>query len=211
MIPSSLRCLASIAFIGASLLGCSSVSISAEPPGMASEIEFNRTTSCVVGGLPMEVQFALADNPPTLGGQTFGMREVDSVVDRVDGRIAGLIKEAALRAWKITAADQKVDWSAKFVSRLEAELAGEIAGQAPNRLQLEFCGSQDAVGSAAFAAIAGYFSRAIQLEDARQPEWLKNLGPNAAARGNSILMLAVALRLAEIEFDPMVLAQAFAK
>lgn len=207
----SLHRLALIVLIGAPLVGCSTTAMSAEPPDVASENDFNRTTSCVNGGLPMEVQFVLPGNPPKLDGSDFGMREVDSVVSRVDGKIATLLKDAALRAWKITTADHEPVWSAKFASRLEVELAGEVASQAPSKLQLEFCGSQDAVGSAVLAALAGYFSRTVQLGAASQPDWLKNLGPTAAAKANSIVTLAVALRLAKIEFDPEVLAQAFAK
>jgi hypothetical protein len=208
MISSSLNRLTFVIFISAFLLGCSSTAISAETLDEASESEFNRTTSCVNGGLPMEVQFVLPDNPPKLGGPTFGLREVDSIANRVDGKVAGLLEEAALRAWKTTSSDHKPDWSAKFVSRLELELMGEITSQAPRRLQLEFCGDRESVGSTVLAAIAAYLSRTVQLDGARQPDWLRNLGPNAADRSTSIIMLAVALRLAKIEFDPKILAQA---
>lgn len=199
------------ALIGVVLSSCSTTTAAAKPPDVIYESEFNRTTYCVNGGLPMEVQFVLPDNPPKLEGENFGIREVDSVVSRIDARIATLLKNAGLRAWKITVADHRADWSANFASRLEAELAGEIAAQAPRELQLEFCGSEEAVGSAVLASLAGYFSRAVQLDQAQQPHWLKSLGPAAAAKGNSIVMSAVALRLAKIEFDPKTLAQAFAK
>jgi hypothetical protein len=197
------------AFIGVVSVGCSSIPVSAESPSVATENEFNRTTNCVNGGLPMEIQFVLPNNPPKSLGSSFNIEEVDRIAGQVDSRIAELLEAAMLRAWELTIAEKK-PWSKQFLSQLEIELAGEIMGRAPSMLQLEFCGDGDAVGSAALAAISGYFSRTLQLEDGRHPEWLEALGAPAADRGTSIMLMSVALRLAKIKFEPKDIAQSFA-
>jgi hypothetical protein len=168
------------------------------------EDSFNRTTYCVKGGLPMEVQFILPDNPPKARVEALDLATVDRVVGRIDGRVARLLREAAKAAWVQAAPNDQPHWSASFANRFEIELAGEIADRAPLALGIEFCGPRNDVGSAALAAIAAYFSRSVQLDGFRQPAWAEKL-PNPSKAG-SVIFVASALRLAEIEFDPGLVA-----
>jgi hypothetical protein len=69
------------------LIGYSTPLVSGEAAELQADDEFWRTTYCVAGRLPMEVQFSLADNPVRLDGDSFGMREVDQVTGRSTSRL----------------------------------------------------------------------------------------------------------------------------
>jgi hypothetical protein len=192
-----------------SLIGCSTPVVSGEMPDAASEDEFWRTTFCVAGKLPMEVQFSLADNPVRLEGDRFGLSEVDRIIEQLDIRVAALLKDSATAAWQQTYGNQATKWSSQLTNELADALVVEIAARAPKSLGIGFCGSSEQVGNAAYAAIFGYFSRAVQLEGGRWPGWLDEA--QARSHGGIVVMLAVALRLAQIEFDTEKLVQSLAE
>lgn len=198
-IPSGYRWLLALV-AQCSLIGCSTPVVSGEVEDLASDDEFWRTTYCVAGHLPMEVQFSLADNPVRLDGESFGMREVDHISGQVDIKIAALLKESVAAAWQQAYGGQVIQWSRERSLELAEALVVEIAERAPKALGIRFCGGYEAVGNAAYAAIAEYFSRAVQLEGGRPPSWLAHA--QTRSNGGIIVMLAVALRLAHIEFDP---------
>lgn len=195
----------SILVLCAGAVACMSVARGDESmPTKESEDSFNRTTYCVKGGLPMEVQFVLPDNPPKARGERLDLAMIDSVVRRIDAKVAGLLSEAARSAWAQTAQSGQPEFSAPFLSRLEIELAGEVADRAPQSLGIEFCGSGSDVGSAALAAMTEYFSRSVQLEEFQQPEWAERL--SNPSKAGSVIFVASALRLAGVEFDPALIA-----
>lgn len=191
----------------ASLMGCSMPVVSGEVPDAASENEFWRTTYCVAGGLPKEVRFSLADNPVRLEGDSFDLSEIDRISEQVDIKVANLLKDSAAAAWRQTHGDQAAQWSSERTNELAEALVVEIAARAPKSLGIGFCGSHDQVGNAAYAAIVGYFSRAVQLENGHWPSWLAH----AQSKGGIVVMLAVSLRLAKIEFDTEKLVQSLAE
>lgn len=192
--------------VQALLAGCSALAVSSEVLDAESEDEFWRTTFCVAGKLRMEVQFSLADNPVRLGGDRFGLSEVDRISEQVDIKIAALLKDSATAAWQQTYGNQATQWSNQLTNELAEALVVEIAARAPKSLGIGFCGSSVQVGNAAYAAIFGYFSRAVQLENGRWPIWLAH----AQSKGGIVVMLAVSLRLAKIDFDTGKLVQSLA-
>ena len=181
------------------LIGCSTTVLSGEVPDAASEDEFWRTTYCVAGGLPMEVRFSLVDNPVRLEGDAFDSSEIDRISGQVDIKVAALLKDSIAAAWRQTYGNKVSEWSSERTRELAELLVVEIVARAPDSLGISFCGSSDQVGDAAFAAISGYFSRAVQLDGGRDPSWLAHT--RERSNGGIIVMLAVALRLARIEFD----------
>lgn len=183
----------------AALIGCSTTVLSGEVPDVASEDEFWRTTYCVAGGLPMEVQFSLADNPMRLEGDSFDLSDVDRISRQLDIKITALLKDSVAAAWRQTYGNQTTELSSERTRELAELLVVEIAARAPKSLGITFCGPGEQVGNAAFSAISGYFSRAVQLGNGRQPGWLAHA--QERSNGGIVVMLAVALRLAQIEFD----------
>jgi hypothetical protein len=188
--------------------GCASVSTPAKPFAQAGENELSRLRFCVRGGLPIEVQFALPDNPVKLH-DSFDMHAVDLIASKVDPHIAKLISEAMLDAWK-QIAPRKAKWTRQFVQLIENEHNLKISERAAKVMQLEFCGAPDQVGSQIFIEIGEYFYRSVQHRaDEAAPQWLKRFGDAGPGNGRRIVMLAVSLRLANIEFDPQDLVSAF--
>lgn len=191
------------------LIGCSAPAVLGEAPDAATEDEFWRTTYCVAGGLPMEVRFSLSDNPARLEGDSFRLSEVDRLIEQIDIKVAALLKESVTAAWQQTYGNQMGEWSSTLTNELADALVAEISARAPKALGIGFCGAHDKVGNAAYAALFGYFSRAVQLNDGSSPGWLAD--KNGQAHGGIVVMLAVALRLAKIEFDTADLMQTLAE
>lgn len=195
--------------VQALLAGCSTLAIPSEVPDAMNEEDFWRTTYCVAGRLPMEVRFSLADNPERLEGDRFDLSAVDRISEQVDIKVAALLKDSVTAAWQETYGAQASQWSSELTKELADALVVEIVARAPKSLEIDFCGNRESVGGAAYAAIFGYFSRAVQLEDGRWPGWLADA--QARSNGGIIVMLAVALRLAQIEFDTGKLVQTLAE
>ncbi len=191
------------------LFGCATAGAEVQPPSAEEEDAFNRTTSCVNGALPVEMRYALLGKPTSALGKSFAIETVDNISKELDVSIAALLEAAMHKAWQQATAKQQL-WSPSFYSALEAEYVAEIAEQAPKLLQIEFCGDRNQVGGAAVAAIADYFSRSVTLEGGQQPQWLQVLGRTAEDKGTSIVMIAVGLRLAKINFQPEMLAKSAA-
>ena len=166
-------------------------------PDAASDQEFFRTKFCVAGGLPMEVVYSLEDNPGQLGEDTLDLSGIDQLKDKVDIRLGLLIKESVAAAWQKSAADGGPKGS-RINKNLVESFVHEIIARAPRYMGLEFCGAPNAVGNAVYAAVFDYFSRSVQLKNGGAPAWLDE---DSRPYGGVIVTLAVALRLANIEFD----------
>lgn len=190
------------------LSACSAQMVSGEEPDARSEAEFWRTRYCVAGGLPMEVQFSLPGNPVKLEGESFDLSDVDRIIEQVDIKVKTLLKDSGVAAWEQTQESQTVQWSSEHISELADRLVIEITERAPRSLGIEFCGEHRSVGNDAYAAIIEYFLRAVRLEGGGKPAWLADA--REQSNGGIIVMLAVALRLAEIEFDTGMLVQSLA-
>lgn len=174
-----------------------------------NEDEFWRTTYCVAGGLPMEIRFALADNPTKLEGDSFDLSKIDIIGKQIDIKISALLKESLAAALRQTYGNKEIEWSSDQVKELADSFILEIYKKAPNSLGIDFCGPREKVGNAALAAILGYFSRAVQLEDGSQPIWLENA--QASSNGTIVIMLSMALRISQIDFDKEKVLQAFSE
>ena len=147
----------------------------------------------------MEVQFALPGNPARLGGGSFDLSSVDQLSEQVDIKVAGLLKDSVSAAWQQTYRKHPTEWSSELSKELAEALVVEVAARAPTTLGIGFCGNREKVGNAAYVAILGYFSRALQLDGGRPPSWLAHA--ETPSNGGIVVMLAVALRLARIDFD----------
>ena len=205
------RILISIFLISLSMLtaGCVISDEKRESLNQSSEDEFSRLTSCVGGGLPMEIQFVVQDNPTLISGDKIDLEAIDKVIRELDFQIASLLNDSMVRAWELTSEKHKIG-SKAFINQLQIEFSGEIVERAPKKMNLEFCGNTNSVGGAVFASTAGYFSRATRLQGGSNPVWLKKLGPSGQNKGTTIVMLAVGMRLAGKDFDPDHLAVAVA-
>lgn len=183
--------------------------LAGESPDAANEDEFWRTTYCVAGGLPMEIQFSIEGNPLKLGADSFDLNDIDRIGNQLDVKVAALLKDSVTATWRQTYGDRAEHWSSELSNELVETFVLEIAARAPKSLGISFCGDGDQVGSAAYTAIFGYFSRAVQLEGGRAPSWLADR--RSRSKGGIIVMLAVALRLAHIQFDAEELVRTLAE
>jgi hypothetical protein len=175
--------------------------IEADNRVLSVEDEFNRTTSCVRGGLPMEIQFSLPDSPRKAKGDTLTLEMVDDVLEKLDGKVKLLLSQSARAVWNRSGSTEgTAGFHAGSIKALTDEFLGEVAERAPETLGVDFCGSRDDVGSAAEAAILDYFGRALTLEGGSNPNWIVSMSD--PSRGQSILMFAAGLRASLIKFDP---------
>jgi hypothetical protein len=120
-----------------------------------------------------------------------------------------LLKDSVAAAWQQTYGDQAIPWSIERSRELAEVFVVEIAERAPESLGIRFCGRPERVGNAAYASVIEYFMRAVQLDGGRPPGWLAHA--QAPSSGGIIVMLAVSLRLANIEFEPEQLVQTLAE
>jgi len=180
------------------LVGCASNN--SREDVVSNNDEFNRTTSCVNGELPVEIRSQLLGKPTRITRDALGTADVDALAEELDLSVASLLESSMRTAWS-SAISRHKPWTREFIAELKIEYAAEIAAQAPKRMRLEFCGSHASVGNSVLAAISTYFSRSVTFENG-QPKWLAE---GARGDGTTIVMLAVGLRLARIEFDPDVL------
>lgn len=177
------------AFLAQALLGCANNSIARD------NAMFDRTNYCVRGGLPMELQFNLADNPFRADAEILSERLVDGVIQRLDGRVSRLLRDAGRNAWRQAPVSVSSVGQAGVFSAFESTLVLEIVRFGGDALGVAFCGEREIVGAAVVAAIGEYFSRAIVLEDGRRPRWVQMLPGDQS--GSNVLMVLVSLRLAD--------------
>ena len=160
--------------------------------------DFYRVTSCVRGGMPMEVQFVVDGNPPRLNGVELTMIEVDRFLAKIDGKVASLLRGAGLSVSNKFPGIRAGKYSGQ---ELEANLSGAIASHASEVFGLSFCGDKDSIGDAVLADLSMYFSRSYGYGNGKYSAWFNKLKPGARNHATGILMLAVALRLAKVDYD----------
>ena len=189
------------------VFGYANAQTSNQRPDNKSFDEFQRTTFCTNAGLPMEIQFSLNDNPPRLAVNRLRLDDIDHVIRRLDSRVASILKGAGRSSWaKI---DSSKIGSREFSKDLKSAIDADVAKRAPQELNLLFCGKKEDVGTAIVASLTGYFSRSTDLGNGDRPEWVKKLTPTGRTNSVSIVMTAVALRLAGIDFDISKLVSGF--
>jgi hypothetical protein len=153
--------------------------------------ELQRTTSCVYGGLPMDVQFDVPSSPPRIDGNTsLGEGEVNQLKKALDPRISLLLQNAFMEAVNNQPKGKTALNFAKVSSAFEARLQN-MSGQ---QLNLNFCGDQTTVGNAIVAAIAGWFSRAVNHTSSASPltKWFQQIDGKAPTHEVEFVMLATA-------------------
>jgi hypothetical protein len=184
-----------------SFSGCSS-----QKKIIEKEQKFDQTTGCVYESLPQEIQFSSPENPKFMSGDTLSIDLVDQVTKKLDPKISFLLKSAMREAWNSSRLKNS-GWSPSLYSEVQIKYFSEIQDLAPKILQNEFCGEKKHIGGATYAALFDYFFRAVRSEDGDQPMWFKNLGSSFESKGGSLVMVLVGLRLAEVDFDPEVVAR----
>ena len=196
---------------GAIFLGLSGSSAARSVYMQDPESEISRTSYCVQGGLPKEVQFYDEANPPSLNGPIIDVRDLDRISGVLDSSIASLLRESMTSAWKSKQVEP-VLWNLDFVQQLESSFAIELMRRAPKRLNVEFCGDAKLVGDVVFAALVVYFGRSVEIDEhGRPPSWLERYGRFAIDRRAALVMIGVSLRLARVDFDLEELVAAFAQ
>jgi hypothetical protein len=174
----------------------------------AEEEEFFRIESCVLGGLPKEVQFVTDGSPPLIVHHAaLDAKAVLAVAASVDPQIAALLREAANHAWEKASKDR----GAPDFEELLFDFDQAVVERAPKRLTLTFCGDQEQVGRSIATAITGWFARALQAtsDNAAMKRWLDSLGERGVSFGASLLEIAVALKLANIDYSLESLSRGF--
>lgn len=177
------------AFLAQALSGCANNSIARD------DEMFDRTNYCVRGGLPIELQFNLVDNPFRADAELLSERLIDDVIQRLDGRVSRLLRDAGRNAWRQAPVSVSGMGQGGVLSAFESALVLEIVRLGGDAFGVAFCGERESVGGAVVAAIAEYFSRAIVLEDGRRPRWVQMLPGDQ--NGSSVLMVLASLRLAD--------------
>lgn len=157
----------------------------------AALAEFQRTESCVYGGLPMDVQFNVADVPPRISGlSSFGDAEAAELQRALDIKLLDLLKVSMAEALAKQPTSNALDYNS-----LSLDFETAMVTHAGDSLHLTFCGNIQKVGSTVMAAVAGWFSRAVDhvQEGAPLTRWFAQLGPNGTAHEVEFIMLATAL------------------
>lgn len=155
------------------------------------EADLARAIACVRGNMPLEVNFAIENNPHQIVGGEVDKEYLAKLSSQLDARISNVLRESALNSWSNFTARRTPDWSYDFVSSLEDEMAVSIIDRSPRLLNMEYCGGHDDVGNAFLVLISDYFLRASMSG--------KN---DADSPAQNVVMLGVALTLAKIEFEP---------
>ncbi|WP_257387421.1 hypothetical protein [Tahibacter caeni] len=181
-----------------SIAGCAATgSKKSELMGMD---EFDRTNSCVRGGLPMEIVFSVADNPPRLAGEYITSEDLDKLVSKMDGKLRFLLGSSIRKAVQDVGARKsghlKVD---QYFELLSGELSNSIAENGPRTFGIEFCGAMNSVSNAVSASIASYFERALLSENGDYAEWASRVA--GKGRESSLLLVMAALRAENIAFE----------
>ncbi len=165
-----------------------------------------RTTFCVRGNLPMEIQFVLDNNPPKLYGPTLSDDALDNLVSKIEVRVRSLLKKAGESAWR-EARSIPLE-SPAFSERLENEISIYLITNAAKELQLEFCGDKTVIGHDIDTTLLAYLGRSIDLGPNKRPEWLEKM-PKGKERGMSMILCLVALRLAGSDVSTDALLESF--
>lgn len=174
---------------------------------VTSFAESQRTTNCVLAGLPMEVQFSLPDNPPRLAVSTLSWLDIDRVIQHLDSRVSTLLREAGQISFKEVHGHTR--GSSLFGTQMNDAISAHITKRASKKFNLWFCGNEDVVGANVVASISSYFSRTLDVGPGKQPIWVDKLSSTGQSKATSIVTVAVALRLAGIEYNLTELIQSF--
>lgn len=163
------------------------------------EAEFDRTTLCVRGAMPMELIFDIADNPARARPEEVPEQYLRRVVLGIDGGLKNLLANAARESAEVVAVRHDSPWTPAFTQDLEIEIAIAIADAAPARFGIDVCGSHQLVGSTVLALIYEYFNRAAYFERHETLGWVEKLG--GVEKMGRVLLILSALSLADIDHD----------
>lgn len=127
--------------------------------------------SCVLGNLPMELQFKLPGNPSFLGGDVLDSKNVRTLYEQLDGRVLNLIIES------IEKTNNKLNVDGPFPESIDDqyinELIVELAYIASSAFDVEYCGNENEVPSFLLAILFEYLSRATMNAHGNVPSWLQ--------------------------------------
>jgi len=152
---------------------------------------FQRTQSCVYGGLPMDVQFDVADVPPRVNRHpAFGDAEADALQRALDVKLLDLLKASMAEALT-----KQPSGGALNYKDLSLDFEDALAAHAGDSLHLAFCGDAQQVGGTVVAAVSAWFSRAVDHVQEADPltRWFAQIGPKATSHEAEFAMLATAL------------------
>jgi hypothetical protein len=157
-----------------------------------------RVQSCVAGQMPLEVNYIVDGNPPSLRRVALSLADVDSVIEKLDSVVAGIMKDAMLLAWGDSSADSLLaHGTSGQLQNLSTHFDDQMTDLASHRMSIYFCGQRDDVGGAFFSYLSDYFDRSFSRSGDINFDWLDGV----KLRRSHFLMIVVALRLAEIDFD----------
>ena len=168
--------------------------------------EQRRMTSCVYGGLPMDIQFDTPNVPPRINTHSsFGDTESDLLAHALDGRIGFALSAAFDHAMK----EQRP--GAIDFAKLSLEFRASLQENAAKELNLEFCGEQQEVGQTVVAAVASWFGRALasNTDSNSLEEWFNRIDVDAKNHETEFAMLATANALSSSNVNMAILTQAF--
>lgn len=169
--------------------------------------EFQRTTNCVYGGLPMDVQFDVPTSPPRIDGRgSLGEDEIKQLGKALDPRIALLLRDAFTEA----VSDQPKDGTLNF-GKVSLAFEAALQNRAGQQLNLNFCGDHAKVGNTIIAAISGWFSRAVNHASSSSPltKWFQQIDDKAPAHEVEFVILATADQLSNSKVSIAALLNSF--
>lgn len=163
------------------------------------EAEFERTTLCVRGAMPMELVFITPDNPARARPDERPEQYLQRVAIGIDGSLKSLLANAARQSTGVIDVRHDSRWTPAFTQDLEIEIATTIADAAPGRFGIDVCGPHQLVGSTVLALIYEYFNRAAYFEEDETPDWVDKLG--GVEKMGRVLLILSSLSLADIDHD----------
>lgn len=152
--------------------------------------EFNKINACVLGNLPMEIQFPLT-GIHLVDRNTFQQGDVEKIAKKLDAKITGLLKlalDSSVRGLKI----EKGNLNRQETRELAMNFWFYLIEKAPKRLNIEYCGDPNSVGSQIAASLVGYFGRSCTDDQGNPPLWTTT-SERTPNKCGYLLMLAVAL------------------
>lgn len=138
-------------------------------------------------------------NPAVLSGRAIDAYTLRRIIGQLDPKVSRLLEQAASAAWWQTYGGERQVLTAAVTSELEKEFVDEVASRAPDVLGIDFCGGLVQVGNAAYAELVEYFARSVRLEGGGYVQWL--VDAQLESRAGLVVMLAVAMHIANIEVD----------
>lgn len=178
--------------------GCTAIAV--QNPALDDADAFDRTNSCVRGGLPMEIIFSVPDNPLRLTGARITLEDIDSFVSKMDGKLRLLLRSSIRNAFRKAGFKREEPLMLdQHFNLLSSELSSSIAEDGPRAFAVEFCGAKESVGNAVSADIASYFERALLANDGSYAIWATRV----AGKGQevSLLLVMAALRSDDLTFQ----------